>query len=250
MKISIITPNNNGGIYIENCIISVLKQNVDFEHIIVDCKSTYSSNEIFKKYPHLKIISESDNGMYDAINKGIALAKGDIISYLNCDDRYPNNSLKIVEQLFSKYSFDFVYGDCKLISDSEKDIYIYRVPPISRELLKQITVVPWAQPSIFFRRYIFDDIGNFNINYSFASDYEFMKRVIFSEYIGFRCKEVLSKFMIRDDSLGSKYSIEMLDEGARIKKNLKIKNRPILDLLFNIYRKVYNFHTLLKTFNK
>ena len=69
MKFSIITPNHNGAEYIEGCIKSVLSQNVDFEHIIIDDISTDSSLEILKKYPPLNIISESDNGMYEAINK-------------------------------------------------------------------------------------------------------------------------------------------------------------------------------------
>ena len=73
MKFSIITPNHNGANYIEACIKSVLSQNVDFEHIIIDDCSTDSSLEILKKYPHLRIISENDNGMYDAINKGLSI---------------------------------------------------------------------------------------------------------------------------------------------------------------------------------
>ena len=102
MKFSIITPNYNGANYLEGCIKSVLSQKVDFEHIIVDSESTDSSLDILKKYPHLIIISEKDHGMYDAINKGIAIAKGDIISYLNCDDRYPDESLLIVLESFKK----------------------------------------------------------------------------------------------------------------------------------------------------
>ena len=81
--------NYNGEKYLEKCIKSVLDQKVDFEHIVVDAESTDSSADILKKYPHLRVIIEKDNGMYDAINKGIAIAQGDIIAYLNCDDRYP-----------------------------------------------------------------------------------------------------------------------------------------------------------------
>jgi glycosyltransferase involved in cell wall biosynthesis len=250
MKFTIITPNYNGGKYLENCIKSVLNQKVDFEHIIVDCESTDTSHKILNKYPHLKIISEKDDGMYDAINKGISIANGDVITYLNSDDRFPLGSLTKVNELFSNQKLDYVYGDCKLIDYLENEIYIYKVPPISRRILKKITVVPWAQPSIFYRKYIFDYLGKFNINYSLASDYEFMKKVILSDFNGYRSKYVLSEFMVRQDALSYKYSKKMKSEGIEIKKNLGIKNRPLLDFFFNMYRKLYNFHSLLITIKK
>ena len=100
MKFTIITPNFNGSKYIEECIQSVMRQKIELEHIIIDGKSTDSSSEIFKKYPHLKIISERDNGMYDAINKGLSISKGDIIAYLNSDDRYPDEALLSVMKSF------------------------------------------------------------------------------------------------------------------------------------------------------
>ncbi|SVD65607.1 uncharacterized protein METZ01_LOCUS418461, partial [marine metagenome] len=109
MTFTIITPNYNGAEYIEECIKSVLRQNVDFEHIIIDGISTDSSLEILTSYSHLKIISEKDHGMYDAINKGLSISKGDFISYLNSDDRYPEGSLsRVLYEFNNDNNLDYV----------------------------------------------------------------------------------------------------------------------------------------------
>ena len=164
MKFSIITPNYNGASYLEKCIESVLNQNVNFEHIIVDGESTDSSLDILKNYPHLKVISEKDEGMYEAINKGIIMASGDIITYLNCDDRYPDGSLEVVlESFVLNRDIDYIYGNCRFINQLEKEVYIYKVPPLFNYLLGKITVVPWAQPSVFYRKHVFKTFNFFQI---------------------------------------------------------------------------------------
>ena len=247
MKFSIITPNYNGAEYIEECIKSVLRQNVDFEHIIIDGISTDSSLEILTSYSHLKIISEKDHGMYDAINKGISIATGDIISYLNCDDRYTDGSLSTVLNAFIKNKpIDYVYGNCRLINHLEKELYVYRVPPIFSKLLGRVTVIPWAQPSIFYKRRVFDNLGLFNNKYSLAADYHFMKRVIFSELKGQKINKVLSCFMKRVDALSFENFDDMNYEVEMIKRELGHKNNQFLDFCFNSYRKIYNFHTFFK----
>ena len=247
MKFSIITPNYNGADYLEGCIKSVLNQNVDFEHIIVDAESTDSSLDILKTYPHLKVISEQDNGMYDAINKGIEISQGDFISYLNSDDRYPDGALSEVLNIFNNdISVDYVYGDCRLINHLEKELYVYRVPPIFVKLLNKITVIPWAQPSTFYRKRVFKELGCFDIQYSLAADYHFMKRILLSKFNGYKVNKILSDFMKRDGALSSTHSVEMHSEVMQIKNDLGIVNRPVLDFFFNSYRKIYNFHTFFK----
>ena len=206
-----------------------------------------TSIEIIKSYSHLKIISEKDHGMYDAINKGLSISKGDFISYLNSDDRYPEGALsRVLYEFNNDKNLDYVYGDCRLIDHLENELYVYRVPPLFKSLLAKITVIPWAQPSVFYKRKVFDEIGNFDINYIFASDYHFMKRVLLSKFNGHKVNKVLSNFMKRDEALSSKYSFEVLSELMQIKNDLGIVNRPVLDFFFNSYRKIYNFHTFFK----
>ena len=250
MKFTIITPNFNGSKYIEECIQSVMRQKIDLEHIIIDGKSTDLSSEIFKKYSHLKIISERDKGMYDAINKGLSISKGDIIGYLNCDDRYPDEALlSVIESFENNKDIDYVYGHCKIINHQEQEIYVYKVPPVFRNLLERVTVIPWAQPSIFYKKHVFDYLGNFSCQYDLASDYHFMKKVILSKLRGYKVNKVLSCFMKREDALSAKYSFEMHSEVMQIKNDLGIVSRPVLDFLFNSYRKIYNFHTFFKKNN-
>jgi glycosyltransferase involved in cell wall biosynthesis len=244
MKFSIITPNYNGSIYLEKCIESVLSQNVNFEHIVVDGKSTDYSLDILNKYPHLKVICEEDRGMYDAINKGILMSSGEIIAYLNCDDRYPEGSLQSVLEAFErKANIDYVVGNCRFINHLEQEVYIYRVPPVFSNLLVKVTVIPWAQPSVFYKKCVFDSLGSYSSKYSLAADYHFMKRVVMSEFNGQKINKILSCFMKREDALSIKNSNDMIDEVNMIKEELGHNNMPFLDFCFNVYRKVYNFHT-------
>ena len=101
LKISVITPSYNSEKYIEDCIKSVLDQNyLNFEHLIIDGLSTDSTIDIVKRYDHVKYISEPDNGLSDALNKGVNLATGDIICWLNSDDYYEKNIFPKVNQIF------------------------------------------------------------------------------------------------------------------------------------------------------
>jgi len=247
MKFSIITPNYNGSTYLEKCIESVLSQNVNFEHIVVDGKSTDSSQEILGKYPHLKVICEEDKGMYDAINKGIKLSTGEIIAYLNCDDRYPKGSLQSVLEAFErKANIDYVVGNCRFINQQEDEVYVYKIPLVFESLLKKITVIPWAQPSVFYKKNVFDSVGLYKIEYTLAADYHFMKKVILSNFKRYKLNTTLSCFMKRKDALSSQNSKDVLDQVNLIKKELEHIDNPFLDLCFNSYRKVYNLKSYFK----
>ena len=112
-KFSIITVTKNSGKHLEKNILSVQNQTFkNFEHIIIDGNSKDKTKLILRKYKNkLKIISENDKGLYDAMNKGIKLAQGDIIGILNSDDYYYPNALKIIKNYFSMNpKIDFVFG--------------------------------------------------------------------------------------------------------------------------------------------
>ena len=101
LKISVITPSYNSEKYISHCINSVIKQNYpNFEHIIVDGKSSDKTVEIIKTFPHIKFISEDDEGLSDALNKGLDLCSGDIICWLNSDDYYEGGTFESVNSIF------------------------------------------------------------------------------------------------------------------------------------------------------
>ena len=112
-KISVITVVKNGSKTIEKTIQSILNQRYkNLEYLIIDGKSTDGTLDIINKYKeNISFIkSQNDNGIWDAMNKGISLAKGDIIGFLNADDTYNENTLKTVDNYFNKNKIDFLFG--------------------------------------------------------------------------------------------------------------------------------------------
>lgn len=153
MQVSIITPTYNDARFLPNNIASILYQtHKNFEHIVVDGGSDDNTVELLKSYPHIKWISEPDNGMYDAINKGIKMTRGQICAYLNADDRYLPETLELVVREFEGNSgLDFVYGYCVYIDESEKEICTFMTVPFWSSMAHKARVT-WAQPSCFWRK--------------------------------------------------------------------------------------------------
>ena len=115
-KITIITVVKNAVDKIERCIQSVISQNYDnIEYIIVDGNSNDGTIDIINRYKDKidKVIVENDNGIWDAMNKGLKIAKGDIVGFLNSDDTYNQNTLKIVNNYFNNFKIDFLFGSVK-----------------------------------------------------------------------------------------------------------------------------------------
>jgi glycosyltransferase involved in cell wall biosynthesis len=125
MKISIITPSYNQAEFIERTIQSIFSQNYpDIEYIVMDGGSTDGTVKILKKYSDQIIWkSEKDNGQSDAINKGLKIATGEIVAYLNSDDTYEPGTLKKVADFFQKNpEKKWVYGKCKIINKKDQEI--------------------------------------------------------------------------------------------------------------------------------
>jgi glycosyltransferase involved in cell wall biosynthesis len=135
MIISIITVCYNSSNTIADTLISLSNQNyADIEHIIVDGGSIDATLEIIKnnQLPNSKIISEKDDGIYDAMNKGLSLATGEVIGFINSDDFYPTSDvLALVANIFGDTSIDCCYGDLCYVdqSNSEKVVRYWRSGP-------------------------------------------------------------------------------------------------------------------------
>jgi glycosyltransferase involved in cell wall biosynthesis len=177
MKISVITPVFNGERTIRSCIESVLEQNFSSrEHVIVDGASSDKTIDIIKQY-QLKWISEKDKGIYDALNKGIILSTGDIISILGSDDMYshPDIFQKIADTFDRNPDTDIVYGDMIFVdrNDTSKITRYWKSSPFRPGLFKK----GWLPQNhtLFIRRHVFEKYGLFNLQFEIA-DYELQYR--------------------------------------------------------------------------
>ena len=183
MKVSIITVTYNSGKFLEDCIKSVIMQRYhNIEHIIIDGKSTDNTLSIIKKYKsHItKSISETDRGIYDAINKGMAMATGDIIGNLNSDDILVDDDvIESIVKAFENNNVDTVYGDLEYVSaaDTNKIIRIWKGRPFNRMRF----LYGWmpAHPTFYIKRSLVEKYGYYENHYYTAADYEFMARYLY-----------------------------------------------------------------------
>jgi glycosyltransferase len=183
MKISIITPTYNSESTIRDTINSIINQNyIDLEYIIIDGVSSDKTLEIIEEYQSkikIKLISEPDKGLYDAMNKGINLATGDIVGILNSDDFYNGSDvLTQVNQVFLDNNIDAVYADLQFV-DQRNIKKVVRTWISGRYKERKIAngwIVP--HPTFFVKKEIYNKHGYFNLKFRIAADYEFLLRLI------------------------------------------------------------------------
>lgn len=182
-KISIITPSLNRGDMIEASIRSVQAQEYDdFEHIIVDGGSTDGTAEVVGKYQNVKFFCGPDQGMYDALNKGLDLASGEIVGFLNTDDLYAQNVFAQVVRYFEDESLMAVAGKAIVVVQHPHGgtETVDEYSPEKSDLLAIATLKGPYFNAWFFRRNVFEEIGNFEAGYKIAGDLEFMLRFALS----------------------------------------------------------------------
>jgi len=183
MKISIITVSYNSIKFIESCINSVKNQSYrDIEHILVDGASNDGTLSLLNNMRNnfSTLVSEPDRGIYDAMNKGIQLAKGDVIGFLNSDDFYDNDKIisKVANLFKNDSTLDCCYADLIYTSksDTTKNIRYWKSNKFSAGLFLK----GWCPPhqTFFVRRSVYEKYGNFNLSYNIASDVELMIRFL------------------------------------------------------------------------
>lgn len=183
MKVSIITVCYNSEATLEATIRSVVEQDyAGIEYIVVDGGSTDGTSAIISKYRGkiAKLVSEKDEGMYFAINKGIAIATGEIVGILNSDDFYADKHVisRVVEEFASKKA-DSVYGDLQYVSrdDTSKIFRQWKSGAYDRKRFLKGWMPP--HPAFFVRRMGYEEFGVFNTRLNFAADYELMLRFLY-----------------------------------------------------------------------
>lgn len=189
LKVSIITVVLNNAPYIEDCIQSVIGQNYqNYEYIIIDGGSTDGTVDIVKKYNRYisKWISEPDQGMYDAMNKGIKLASGDVIGMLNADDWYTDSDvISIVAEEFEVKNVDSIFADLVFVKrEHPQKILRYCDSSLFKAERFAYGWMP-AHPTFFVKRIFYEKYGLFKTDYHIAADFELLARMLGNRKISY-----------------------------------------------------------------
>ena len=226
IKISIITASFNSEAHIQSCLDSIAFQTYEnIEHVIIDGKSTDKTLEIIDRHPFkpAKVISEKDKGIYDALNKGIKNATGDIIGFLHSDDIFENEY--VIEELVSAFEesdSDLVYGNILHVhkENTKKIFRTWKSLPFRKDLLKK----GWMPPhnGLFVKREIFFKYGVYNINFKIAADYEWILRVFSKDSVkAFYIDKLILRQRIGGKSNGSLLKIVqvMIEDYKALRSN-------------------------------
>jgi len=197
VKVSIITVCYNSEKTIEDTLKSVQGQTyTDIEYIVVDGLSTDKTNEIIAQYSDVVSvhISEKDNGLYDAMNKGINLASGDVVGILNSDDIF--SSSQSVEKIMSGFvskEIDAVYSDLVYVAENDlnKISRLYSSKVFKKSLIKLGIMLP--HPTFYVKKKAYDNLGLYKTNYRVAADFELIARFISSGVTAKRIPEITVK---------------------------------------------------------
>ena len=189
MKISIITVCYNSDKTLDKTIQSVLSQAyINVDYIIVDGGSKDTTIDIIKKYKSkiFKWVSEPDKGIYDALNKGVQLATGDVVGFLHSDDLLVDSKIvSTIANQFEKENIDGVYGDLQYVDKNNigKIIRYWKSCDFNSSLLKK----GWmpAHPTLFLRKKVYDKYGRFDLAYKISADYDFMLRILKDDSLKF-----------------------------------------------------------------
>lgn len=245
MKVSVITATWNSSATLRDTLESVLRQTYpDIEHIIVDGKSTDGTMDLVLEYEpryngRLRYISEPDKGIYDAMNKGIRMATGEVVGILNSDDFYtsPDTVERLVDELVTT-GVDAVYGDIHYVDEKnlKKCVRYYSSAGFRR--WKMLLGFMPAHPSFYCRKEVYDRLGGFSTSYKVAADFENLLRLI---YVG----KISTKYVHKDcvtmrmggastSGLGSHRQI--LADHVRAYKENHVRSNVFLDSLRYIYK--------------
>jgi glycosyltransferase involved in cell wall biosynthesis len=232
MKISIVTASLNRKELIGAAIESVLAQNYpDFEHWIIDGGSSDGTLAFLRRYPHLKVLSEPDRGVYDAWNKGIDRVRGEMVSILNSDDVYAPGAFHSCAKLVAASpSVPVVSGGCQIFRTgrrgTEIEMHHYKDPRRYRLSLRNATVGLPIINSRFFRRTLFDKLGRFDLAYTVASDREFLIRASLAGVRDICTSEIFYRYFWHTGSLtmnsGNRSMLRGLEDGLEIIRKTRL----------------------------
>ncbi len=237
-EFSIVTPSYNMLSDLKLCILSIKDQNILNQHIIVDSFSSDGTQDYLKTQTTSEYIIEKDSGMYEALNKGLLRANGNIIGHLNCDEQYLPGILKQIKADFDNNPrVDIIYGNYLTINHDntlnsfKKSIHFNKNYILSGNLYI-------ATCGLFYRRKIFDDGNFFNTGFKVSGDKEFLLRLYKNGYQFLHLNKYLSCFKIRNNNL-SQNKEYIHESDVIIQKYLKWPRKSLH--IFSMIKKLNKF---------
>jgi len=244
MKISVITISFNNAKDIRPTLESVINQSYDnLEYIVVDGKSTDGTTDIIEEYlEDIDIfISESDEGMYDAINKGIESSTGDIVGLIHAGDQLINTQvLRKIAEHFTGNEIDASYGHSIIVNSSNSPVRVNKSPEFRKSLFK----FGWmpSHQSVYIKREVFDRLGLYRTDFGGAGDYEFILRYFYFNNLKIkRLDEFIVKFALGGESTTDYHKVP-----KRQKIHVKCwkvngESPPFYMVPFKLFRKTKQF---------
>ncbi len=241
LKISLITVCYNAESTIDHCIQSVISQSLkNIEYIIIDGGSTDNTVQIINQYKdHIDIfVSEPDAGIYDAMNKGIKLAGGDVIGILNADDSFTDEDvLRIVAEAFKQHEVQVTYGDLDYVNTEGDILRKWRSGIYSKGMFNRGWMPP--HPTFYCKRELFYKYGFYSLGYGTAADYELMLRFMHQNGVNaFYIKKVLINMKtggISNKSFGNRVKGLFFDLKAMRNNGILL---PVITLICKPLRKI------------
>lgn len=187
--VTIITPSFNQGRFIQETIESVLQQDYrNMEHLVIDGGSTDNTLAILQRYaaadPRFRFISEPDRGQSHAINKGLAMARGEIIGWLNSDDTYQAQAIsKAVQAFLAHPEWGMVHGHCHVVNETNQILSTFPTDRANAQKLYHTCCI--CQPAAFVRKHVMEQAGGVDENLHFCMDYELWMRIAKQHLIGY-----------------------------------------------------------------
>lgn len=242
--VSIVIPVYNGQEFIKETLDSIFNQTYrNFEIIVVDGASTDRTMEIVSANRGLidVVISEKDEGMYDALRKGFDKATGKYLCYINADDRLLPYTLEKVVDKFEKQQCDLVYGDVNYINEHGAVIFSYKAVPLGFQAIRQLRRVPFAQQSSFWTRRIYDKHRGFDKSLKYSADSKFLLTVCLDPSVrkGYVPKP-LGEYRLHGGSFSVSVTGKMQAEHHQMLQDLNLPAANFRRYIYELYAKARN----------